>query len=77
MERAVILVTGHTLDLESGAELSTRPGAPAADLLAPYLEAVERRHILAVLPQTQWVIEWPRSAARIVGAHPNILRSRL
>ena len=77
MERAVILATGPTLDLESDAERSTGPAAPAADLPAPSLEAVERRHILAVLRQTQRVIEGPRGATRILSPHPNTLRSRL
>jgi transcriptional regulator with GAF, ATPase, and Fis domain len=78
VERAVILATGPTLDHESDAELSTGPAAvPAADLPAPSLEAVERRHILAVLCQTQWVVDGPRGAARILGLHPNTLRSRL
>lgn len=77
LERAVILATGPTLDLESDAELSTSPAAPAADLPAPTLEAVERRHILTVLRQTQWVIEGSRGAAQILGLHPNTLRSRL
>jgi PAS domain S-box-containing protein len=77
LERAVILTTGPTLDLESDAELSTGPAAMAAELPAPSLEAVERRHILAVLRQTQWVIEGPRGAAQILSLHPNTLRSRL
>ena len=77
LERAVILATGPTLDLESDAELSAGPATPAADLPAPTLEAVERRHILTVLRQTQWVIEGPRGAAQILGLHPNTLRSRL
>ena len=41
------------------------------------LEAVERRHILAVLQQTAWVIDGARGAAKILGLHPNTLRSRL
>ena len=77
LERAVILATGPTLDLESDADLTTGPATPAADLPAPSLEAIERRHILTVLRQTQWVIEGPRGAAQILGLHPNTLRSRL
>ena len=77
LERAVILATGPTFDLESDAELSTGPATPAADLPAPSLEAVERRHILTVLRQTRWVIEGPRGAAQILDLHPNTLRSRL
>jgi formate hydrogenlyase transcriptional activator len=77
LERAVILATGPTFDLESDAELSTGPATPAAELETSTLEAVERRHILTVLRQTQWVIEGPRGAAQILGLHPNTLRSRL
>jgi transcriptional regulator with GAF, ATPase, and Fis domain len=77
LERAVILATGPTFDLESDAELSTGPATPAADLPTSTLEAVERRHILTVLRQTRWVIEGPRGAAQILGLHPNTLRSRL
>lgn len=41
------------------------------------LEATEREHILAVLGQTNWVVDGPRGAAKILGLHPNTLRSRL
>ena len=41
------------------------------------LEGVERAHILATLAQTNWVIEGPRGAARILAMHPNTLRSRM
>jgi transcriptional regulator with GAF, ATPase, and Fis domain len=41
------------------------------------LEAREREYLLTVLRQTDWVIEGPRGAARILGLHPNTLRSRL
>ena len=43
----------------------------------PRCEDVERNHILAVLGQTNWVIDGPRGAAAILGLHPNTLRSRL
>jgi transcriptional regulator with GAF, ATPase, and Fis domain len=77
LERAVILATGPTLDPESDADLAAGPATPAAVLPAPSLEAIERRHILTVLRQSQWVIEGPRGAAQILGLHPNTLRSRL
>ena len=78
LERAVILATGPTLDLESDAELSTGPAvAGRGPASVSSLEAVERRHILTVLRQTQWVIDGPRGAAQILGLHPNTLRSRL
>jgi formate hydrogenlyase transcriptional activator len=41
------------------------------------LQEMERRHILAALEQTRGVIEGPRGAARVLGLHPNTLRSRM
>ena len=41
------------------------------------LEQVERRHILQVLKQTEWVIEGQGGAAKILDLHPNTLRSRM
>ena len=43
----------------------------------PSLELVEKRHILDVLGQTEWVIEGPGGAAKILDLHPNTLRSRM
>jgi formate hydrogenlyase transcriptional activator len=51
------------------------PGPAPGDTLT--LEAVERRHILAVLKQTGGVIEGPKGAARLLNLHPNTLRSRM
>ena len=36
-----------------------------------------RNHILAALEQSAWVIDGPRGAAKILGLHPNTLRSRM
>jgi predicted ATPase/transcriptional regulator with GAF, ATPase, and Fis domain len=41
------------------------------------LEAVEKRHILAVLEQTGGVIEGLQGAAKLLNLHPNTLRSRM
>jgi formate hydrogenlyase transcriptional activator len=41
------------------------------------LQEVERAHILRVLEETHGIIEGPKGAARILGLHPNTLRSRL
>jgi transcriptional regulator with GAF, ATPase, and Fis domain len=76
LERAVILATGPILDLEIGGEFSSDP-AVIEDTSLLSLEAIERRHISGVLLQTNWVIDGPRGAARILGLHPNTLRSRL
>jgi transcriptional regulator with GAF, ATPase, and Fis domain len=77
LERAVILATEPTLDFEIDVEPSTAAGAPAEDPPSPSLEAIERRHILTVLRQTNWVIDGPRGAAQVIELHPNTLRSRL
>jgi transcriptional regulator with GAF, ATPase, and Fis domain len=37
----------------------------------------ERRQIVETLDQTRWVVEGPRGAAKILGLHPNTLRSRM
>ena len=76
LERAIILATGPVLDFEIDGE---RPPAPATtEGLAPSsLEELERRHILAILAQTHWILDGPRGAAGILGLHPNTLRSRL
>ena len=41
------------------------------------LESSTRNHILAALEQSGWVIDGPRGAAKILGLHPNTLRSRM
>jgi transcriptional regulator with GAF, ATPase, and Fis domain len=41
------------------------------------LEDVERRHIEAVLAQTNWMIEGERGAAKILNLNPSTLRSRM
>jgi PAS domain S-box-containing protein len=72
IERAVILATGPMLDISltnAAADSKTDNGAT--------LETVERNHILRVLRQTDWLIDGPRGAARILDLHPNTLRSRM
>jgi transcriptional regulator with GAF, ATPase, and Fis domain len=41
------------------------------------LVGVERAYIASVLQQTNWVIDGPKGAAKILDLHPNTLRSRL
>ena len=90
IERAVVLCQGAILKLDD--DLLPVPPAPVADA-APAasdrprlpepaaglatLEDVERAHIRAVLREAGWLIEGPRGAARILGLHPNTLRSRM
>ena len=90
IERAVILSRGPVLHIPAEALSVPEPVPPAADPspaappAAPppadedgNLGAVERRTILAALARTGWVIDGPRGAARVLGLHPNTLRSRL
>jgi len=75
IERAAILAQGPVVEIEEALEQRL----PAADPPPPAstLQEVERAHIMRVLAETHGIIEGPRGAARILGLHPNTLRSRL
>jgi PAS domain S-box-containing protein len=76
LERAVILAAGPTLEIDPGVFSSSL--SPSAATPEPTsLDTVERRHILAILEQTGWVISGPKGAAKLLNLHPNTLRSRL
>jgi formate hydrogenlyase transcriptional activator len=85
VERAVVLADGPVLEI--GPEVPLRalqPQAPAAAAPAAEngdqalgLQEVTRRHMVAVLKQTSWVIEGPRGAARLLGLNPSTLHSRM
>ena len=75
LERALILATGPTLKVDP--DVLAPPGSENTGIRSGTLEDVELNHILAVLGQTNWVIDGPRGAATILGLHPNTLRSRL
>jgi formate hydrogenlyase transcriptional activator len=88
IERAVILSPGAVLALgEDLLPASADPGStlrpsvataePGGQLPLGTLEAMERGHMLSVLEHTGWVVEGPKGAARILGLHPNTLRSRM
>ncbi|MFZ1131751.1 MAG: helix-turn-helix domain-containing protein, partial [Terriglobales bacterium] len=93
IERAVVLSRGPILKLDANLLPATSAGGtsaadvPALDLdrrksneaidASSSLEHVERRHILSVLQNTDWVIEGERGAAKILDLHPNTLRSRM
>ena len=80
IERAVILAPGATLeisaDLISPSNQSVDGGQPGVDQPLT-LQAREREYLLTVLKETDGVVEGPRGAAKILGLHPNTLRSRL
>jgi len=80
IERAVILAAGAAMEI--GADVLPASGEPpACEVHIPEqpatLEATEREHILNVLGQTGWVVQGSRGAAKILGLHPNTLRSRM
>ncbi len=76
LERAVILSNSPTLEIEP--EMLALPSHDVAgDDGAFTLELVEREHIARVLKQTDGVINGERGAAKVLGLHPNTLRSRM
>ena len=75
LERAVILETDSVLEIEPGILPATGAVSPSEE--RPSLETAMRDHISSVLDETNWVIEGPRGAAKILGLHPNTLRHRL
>ncbi len=54
------------------------PAAGAAKARQPEsLESNTRKHILAALERSNWVIDGPHGAAKVLALHPNTLRSRM
>ena len=75
VERAAILAPGPVIELDPD---PLGGGLPGGDGEAPStLEQAERAHIVSALRSTRGVVEGPRGAARILGLHPNTLRSRM
>jgi PAS domain S-box-containing protein len=89
LERAVILMRDGTLEIDPAALApapappTPAPPAPAAAAPAPAAgetltaEEAQRRHITETLLRTGWVVEGERGAAKLLGVHPNTLRSRM
>jgi formate hydrogenlyase transcriptional activator len=76
IERAVILSRGSVLHVPL-VDLKRRMGeVPEANGLAT-LEEVERKHILAVLEQTNWVLGGPNGAAERLGLKRPTLQFRM
>lgn len=89
IERGVALARGHVLKL--GPDLLPLDG-PSISISGPTTEEdgvyslsgrlcslaeVEKKHINAVLKEVRGVIEGPNGAAKVLGLHPNTLRSRM
>jgi transcriptional regulator with GAF, ATPase, and Fis domain len=78
LERAIILANTGVLEIGADVLTGTAAAEPATALPASAnLQEVEKNHVIGVLRQTKWVIEGPAGAAKILGLHPNTLRSRL
>jgi PAS domain S-box-containing protein len=75
LERAAIRTRGTVVEVEE--VLGAPRQSPEPAVPSPRLEDVERLHILAMLRETNWVIEGPQGAASRVGLHPNTLRYRM
>ncbi|MFC1749687.1 helix-turn-helix domain-containing protein, partial [Pseudomonadota bacterium] len=74
MERAAILATGSSLDVEG---LLPEPQVQTQQSVMLTLEDIECAHIRRVLEHTKGVIAGPKGAALVLGMHPNTLRSRM
>jgi len=79
LQQAIILSTKGVLDLRDfvGERLDACEASPAADDSPRPLVEVERDHMKYVLGRTQWRIEGPVGAARLLGVNPSTLRSRM
>ena len=91
IERAVILSAGPVLNVPIG-EIQSRPAPapvkrnrdldkePAAIMrqdIRDVLEETERKHILSVLTQTNWVVSGPNGAATRLGMKRSTLQLRM
>ena len=74
IERAAILATGSSLDVEG---LLPEQQVQAQQSVMLTLEDVESAHIRRVLEHSKGIIAGPKGAALILGMHPNTLRSRM
>lgn len=75
IERAVILTSGTVLDVPVMA--LTRGGAAAATPHLETLEESERRHILAALERSKWVVSGINGAAARLGMKRSTLQFRM
>jgi formate hydrogenlyase transcriptional activator len=91
IERAVILSVGPVLhvplsEIQSRPALSAlngngspdkKPGSPAGKDIRNVLEQTERKHILSVLSETNWVVAGPNGAATRLGMKRSTLQLRM
>ena len=74
VERAVILTQSNVINVDEsilGLESATQTTGSKA------LGDIERKHILSVLEETDWIIDGKRGAASVLGMNSSTLRSRM
>jgi len=76
IERAVILSPGPVLKVPV-AELKADPAALTGGRQIDTLEDGERRHILAALNATNWVVGGPKGAAALLALKRSTLQARM
>jgi formate hydrogenlyase transcriptional activator len=74
IERAVILSTGSVLRVPPS---EFKAGAATAAPKVDTLEEADRKHILAVLEETNWVLAGPKGAAVRLGMKRATLQHRM
>ena len=71
IERAMILSTGPTLNIDRIRSIDLETGQPVR------LEEVERKHILDVLERSGWRVRGENGAAEVLGLKPTTLDARI
>jgi transcriptional regulator with GAF, ATPase, and Fis domain len=78
IERACVLSRGPVVEVRDALGPAARDSfLPSRDEPLGTLDEIDRRHIRRVLEATEGVISGPNGAAKILGLHPNTLRSRM
>jgi formate hydrogenlyase transcriptional activator len=76
IERAVILSPGQTLEVPAAA-LNGRTSAPVRTEAVETLQEADRRHIVAALERSNWVLAGPNGAAARLGVKRSTLQFRM
>jgi formate hydrogenlyase transcriptional activator len=77
IERAVILSSGSTLDVPVSALNGKRTEPQPRDEEVRTLEEADRRHIVAALERSNWVVAGPNGAAARLGVKRSTLQFRM
>ena len=74
VERAVVISTTEVVDIDKTVlGIASESGNENGN----DLEDVERRHIIRILDETNWVIDGKNGAAGLLNINPSTLRSRM